>query len=40
MVRVVGMEGALGAGWGGNRSSDMDGSKKIMRCIFVGGQKN
>ena len=32
MVRVVGKEGALGAGGaGGDCSSGMDGSKKIMR---------
>ena len=31
MVRVVGKEGALGAGGGENRSSGMDGSKKIIR---------
>ena len=31
MVRVVGKEGALGAGGDGNCSSGMDGSKKIMR---------
>ena len=32
MVRVVGKEGALGAGVGGNcSSSGMDSSKKIMR---------
>ena len=29
MVRVVGKEGALGAGGGGNCSSGMDGSRKI-----------
>ena len=29
MVRVVGKEGALGAGVGGNSSSGIDGSKKI-----------
>ena len=33
MVRVVGKEGALGAGGGGNCSSGMDGSKNIM--IYV-----
>ena len=31
MVRVVGKEGALGARGGGDCSSGMDGSKKIMR---------
>ena len=31
MVRVVGKEGALGAGGGGTCRSGMDGSKKIMR---------
>ena len=31
MVRVVGKEGALGAGVGGNCSSGMDGSKTITR---------
>ena len=31
MVRVVGKEGALGAGVGGNCSSGMDGSKKITK---------
>ena len=31
MVRVVGREAALGAGGGGNCSSGMDGSKKIIR---------
>ena len=31
MVRVVGKEGALGAGVGGNCSSGMDGSRKMMR---------
>ena len=30
MVRVVGKEGALGAGVGGNCSSGMDGSKTIV----------
>ena len=30
-MRVVGKEGALGARGGGNCSSGMDGSKKIMR---------
>ena len=37
MVRVVGKEGALGAGGGGNCSSGMDGSKKIMRRYPGGG---
>ena len=32
MVRVVGKEGALGAGGGGICSSGMDDSTKIMRC--------
>ena len=31
MVRVMGKEGALGAGVGGNRSSGMDGSETITR---------
>ena len=31
MVRVVGKEGALGAGGGGNGRGGMDGSKTIMR---------
>ena len=31
MVRVVGKEGALGAGMGGNCRSGMDGSKKITK---------
>ena len=31
MVRVVGKEGALGAGGCGNCSSGMDGSKTMMR---------
>ena len=31
MVRVVGKEGALGAGVGGNCSSGMDGSKMITK---------
>ena len=31
MVRVVGKEGALGAGVGGNCSSGMDGSETITR---------
>ena len=31
MVRVVGKEGVLGAGVGGNRSSGMDGSKTITK---------
>ena len=31
MVRVVGKEGALGAGGGGKYRSGMDGSEKIMR---------
>ena len=31
MVRVVGKEGALGIGVGGNCSSGMDGSRKILR---------
>ena len=31
MVRVVGKEGALGAGGEGNFSSGMDGSKNVMR---------
>ena len=31
MVRVMGKEGSFGAGRGGNGSSGMDGSKKIMR---------
>ena len=31
MVRVVGKEGALGTGVGGNCSSGMDGSKKITK---------
>ena len=31
MVRVVGKEGALGAGVGGNCSSGMDGYKTITR---------
>ena len=31
MVRVVGKDGALGAGVGVNRSSGMDGSKKITK---------
>ena len=31
MVRVVGKEGALGAGVGGSCSSGMDGSKTITR---------
>ena len=31
MVRVVGKEGALGAGGGGKCSSGMDGSEMIMR---------
>ena len=31
MVRVVGKEGSLGAGVGGNCSSGMDGSKAITR---------
>ena len=30
MVRVVGKEGALGVGVGGNCNSGMDGSKKIV----------
>ena len=37
MVRVVGKEGALEAGGGGNCSSGMDGSKKIMRRYPGGG---
>ena len=42
MVRVVGKEGALGAGVGGNGSSGMDGSKKIpkrypgrVKCLLL-----
>ena len=31
MVRVVGKEGALAVGLGGNRSSGMDGSETITR---------
>ena len=31
MVRVVGKEGAFGAGVGRNGSSGMDGSKKILK---------
>ena len=34
MVRVVGKEGAFGAGVGGNCSSGMDGSKTIMRRLL------
>ena len=37
MVRVVGKEGALGAGVCGNCSSGMNGSKKIMRRYPGGG---
>ena len=33
MVRVVGKEGAFGAG--GGESSGMDGSRKIMRMIYM-----
>ena len=32
MVRVVGKEGALGTGVGGNCSSGMDGSETIGQC--------
>ena len=34
-MRMVGKEGALGAGGGGNCSSGMDGSRKIMRSYPV-----
>ena len=34
MVRVVGKEGALGAGVGGSCSSGMDGSKTIYMLII------
>ena len=36
MVRVMGKEGALGAGGGENCNIGMDGSKKIMRCDIQG----